>query len=162
MKKLRLISLFSLALVFCFTLTASVSALDTTYSVENESTSNVKLYTFEVSNASATLISRSSVSGYNQKTLTSGGSNNGIFIDCNGSGRGGMGITIETSCSQGTYTIDYVGNSSIGYASAISGQIKTNDHVEYNNLTQSDLSEYYIAFDIPDGVSMFVKVWIYG
>ena len=144
------------ALVLCFSFMTSASAAE----VEKTSTENADVYTFEVSKDSTTLISRSSVSGYNQKYVTS--NDGGLIIECNGSGIGGMGITIETSCSQGTFDIDFTGGPFIGNASTINGTITSNDHLEIKNLMQNNIDEYLIAFRVPAGKSVFVKVWIYG
>lgn len=73
-----------------------------------------------------------------------------------------MGITIDTHCSQGNYDMDFAGTSTIGSGSNISGTISTNAHKEFKRLTQFNLKEYMIAFDVPEGVTVSVDVWIYG
>ena len=161
-KKFRRILSALLTLTLCFSLSSSVFAAS---AKGNETAAQKNLigeYTFEVS-GDGTVMPLSSVSGYNQKTVTAAEGNNGISIDCNGQGVGGMGITIETSCSNGNYQMEYAGSSVIGSASNISGRIWTNDHIELkSNLWQNNLGQYFVAFGVPSGVSVFVKVWIYG
>lgn len=150
-----------LALSICISSTVSTFATKIpTDATSNNARSIIGEYTFEVcSNGINTLYS--SVGGYNQKSITS--SDRYLSIDCSGSGSGGMGITIETSCSYGTYSIDYAGSSAIGSASSISGTMTTNSHIEKHNLYQTQLGQYILAFTIPSNVpSYFVKVWIYG
>ena len=120
-----------------------------------------KLYTFEVNGDAETSVARSSISGYNQKSLTSG--NSIIEIPVSSSGLGGMGITIKTSCS-GNYQLDYIGYVSGGEpASDISGSMSSNDTVEHHDLWHGPgTSEYTLLFGIPQGVSVLVQVWIYG
>lgn len=149
-----------LVLTLCLSLSSSVFAADTTTNKAAEEKNLIGEYTFEVS-GDGTVTPKSSVSGYNQKTVTAG--NNGILIDCNGQGIGGMGITIETSSSSSNSYIDYAGAPTIGSASNVSGKIWMNDHIELkSNLWHNNLGEYFLAFGVPSGQSMFVKVWIYG
>lgn len=106
----------------------------------------------------------SSISGYAQKTV-SGGSQY-IIIPCTSSGIVGMGITIKTSCSSGTYTVNYSGccQPGDGTASTIKGSMTTNSEKQINNLYQfGDVSEYYILLSTSsDTPSYTVTVWIYG
>ena len=104
----------------------------------------------------------SSLSGYEQKKITP--TDNTIYINCTSSGSGGMGITIKTSCSSGTYTVAYSGRATSGSASGISlTTIRTNDEDQYGSLFQDNLKQYKITFTVPDNVSSFlVQVWIYG
>lgn len=106
----------------------------------------------------------SSISGYAKKTV-SGGSQY-IIIPCTSSGIGGMGITIKTSCSSGTYTVNYSGccQPGNGTASTIKGSMTTNSEKQINNLYQfGDVSEYYILLSTSnDTPSYTVTVWIYG
>lgn len=150
----RIVSLL-LALVLCFSFATSASAAEISTPQKN-----TELYTFEVTKDGTSLVARSSVSGYNQKSITTNDHN--IVINCNGSGAGGLGITIETSCSQ-TYEINYAGSSTIGYGDSISGKMTTNDHKEFHGKWQDTLTQYVIGFSAPNGrASYFVKVWIYG
>ena len=157
MKNLKRICSLVFALTLCLSLTTMVSAAE----IPNEAAPNGESYTFEVT-SDGTRIVRSSIWGSASKTLTSHGSDNGIFISCNGTGWGGMGITIDTHCSQTNSQMTFAGTSTIGFGSDISGSISTNGHIEFHDLTQIDLKEYMIAFDVPEGVSVYVDVWIYG
>lgn len=138
----------------------SALADDKVNSIMDESLENVVYFgTFEVSEDG--ISPRSSVGGFNQVTITS--SSNAILIECNGSGWGGMGITIKTSSSYGPEGVSFHGASVIGSASSIDGNMSTIDEKVFNNLWQMDLQEYCIAFDMAHGTnSFFVQVWIYG
>ncbi len=104
----------------------------------------------------------SSLSGYEQKTITP--TDNTIYINCTSSGSGGMGITIKTSCSSGTYTVTYSGKATSGSGTGISRTtIRTNDEDKYGSLYQNNLKQYKITFDVPAGIPSFLaQVWIYG
>ena len=153
----KFFSLF-IALSLCMAMAVPAFAAENPKEV---SAPNGASYTFEVTSDGAKMV-RSNLWGSASKTLTKGGSNNGIFISCDGSGFGGMGITIDTHCSQGNYKMDFAGTSTIGSGSNISGTISTNAHKEFKRLTQFNLKEYMIAFDVPEGVTVSVDVWIYG
>lgn len=112
----------------------------------------------------------SSVGGYSQKSMWGSdkdwGSNNYVYVDCDGSGFGGMGITIKTSCSYGNYQIKFAGAPYAGEGSSISGEMGTIDEVQFHNLWHIDLQEYLLLFTpatdsgyVPD---YYVQVWIYG
>lgn len=158
MKNVKKIFSLFLALSLCMAMAVPAFAAE---NPEEVSAPNCASYTFEVTSDGAK-IARSSIWGSASKTLTSQGSGNGIFISCDGSGWGGMGITIDTHCDQGNYTMEYAGTATDGIGSDISGTISTNAHLEINNLTQLNLKEYMIAFGVPEGVSVSVDVWIYG
>ena len=82
-KKFRRILSALLTLTLCFSLSSSVFAAS---AKGNETAAQKNLigeYTFEVS-GDGTVMPLSSVSGYNQKTVTAAAGNNGISIDCNG------------------------------------------------------------------------------
>lgn len=152
--------LFSLFVAFSLCMAIAIPVFAEENSTD-ASAPNCASYTLEVTSDEVKVV-RSSVSGYGSKILTSQGSGNGILVSCNGSGWGGMGITIDTHCSQGNYTIEFIGTSTIGFGSDISGIITTNDHIVFEDLIQRNLSEYMIVFTIPEGVSVSVEVWIYG
>lgn len=157
------ISSFILALVLCFSFSTYAFAAEVSTSADDVVTGEdlhiIGEYTFEVTEDG--IMPYSSVGGYNQKAITA--DDRTLVIECSGSGMGGMGITIETTCSQGAFSIDYAGASYIGDASTITGTMKTQDHLELHNLWQSNLQEYYLFFTIPSHISSyFVKVWIYG
>ncbi len=186
MKKFTRVFALLMAVVMVLSMsTAAFAATPETISAEEvtETSSNV-LYeaTYRVSSDSGiTLVSSSgdssimplsSVGGFNQKgmwgTDKNWGDNNYLFLDCSGSGYGGMGITIKTSCSYGNYQIQFAGAATAyaGDASTISGEMGTIDEVQFHNLWQRDLQEYFIVFAPADGVTYvpdyFVQVWIYG
>lgn len=151
-----------LALTLCFTCAIPTFAAEESPEDSFVSTKETaKLYTFDVSDTDGASITRSSISGYNQKTLTS--SNGMIEIPVSSSGIGGMGITIKTNCS-GNYQLEYIGYVSGGEpASDISGSMTSNDNKEHHNLWHGvGTSEYTLVFKIPQGVSVNVQVWIYG
>lgn len=158
-KKVKRFLSIALALTLCLSLSNSVFAKDINNSESMQDKEVIGEYTFEVS-GDGSITPMSSVSGYGQKTVSAVDS--GIIVDCNSQGIGGMGITIETSCSAGNFTMNYLGSPYIGAGSDISGEIGSNDHIERHNLWQSGLQEYLISFKVPSGVSMLVKVWIYG
>lgn len=158
-KKVKRFLSIALALTLCLSLSNSVFAKDTNNSESMQDKEVIGEYTFEVS-GEGSITPMSSVSGYGQRTVVAG--DNGIIVNCNGQGLGGMGITIETSSSNGNFKVDYVGGPYIGSGSDISGEIGSNDHIERHNLWQSGLQEYLISFGVPSGVSMLVTVWIYG
>ena len=156
--------IFSILLTLAVCLTCAIptafaaeQATVETFPVEK----TAKLYTFEVNGNAEASLTRSSISGYNQKSLTSG--NSIIEIPVSSSGLGGMGITIKTTCS-GNYQLNYIGYVSGGEpASDISGSMSSNDTVEHHNLWHgSGTSEYTLLFSIPQGASVLVQVWIYG
>ena len=104
---------------------------------------------------------RSSISGYNQADLTN--TSNGLLVWVNASGIGGMGITVETSCStwNGTVTLHIAPNS--GSAVVNGDYISVNDHVEYHNLLHASPAYYYVGLGgIPSGHTVHIQVWIYG
>ena len=150
-----------LTLALCLTCAMPTFAAEKAPAEASSTEKTAKLYTFEVNGDAETSVARSSISGYNQKSLTSRISI--IEIPVSSSGLGGMGITIKTSCS-GNYQLDYIGYVSGGEpASDISGSMSSNDTVEYNGLWHGPgTSEYTLLFGIPQGVSVLVQVWIYG
>lgn len=150
-----------LTLALCLTCAMPTFAAEKAPAEASSTEKTAKLYTFEVSGDAERSVTRSSISGYNQKSITA--SNDYIFVPCSVSGSGGMGITIETSCSAGTYSMEYAGAPSIGVGYSIGGTMSTNDHVEIHDLFHgTNLEEYFITFNPPSGVSVLVKVWIYG
>ncbi len=161
-RKIKQICSLMLAMVLCFSFVTSVSATENNSAdSSNRRLLNAESYTFEVTADGMELITRSSVSGYNQKAIVAG--DQALVINCTGSGAGGMGMTIETSCSSGNYTLTYRGAAYEGIASSVSGTMSTNGHIEKHNLYQEDLGQYVMTFPLPSGVSSyFVKVWIYG
>lgn len=143
------------ALIMCFSLTA------TAFAAETENMETQINASEEVANDDSGIMPHSSVSGYARKTLTK--SNNIIDISCTSSGWGGMGITVKTSSASNTQVSFFgapFGDNSI--AEQISGNMSTNAEKQFHNLSHNGLSDYYLVFTIPDGVSIDVQVWIYG
>ena len=152
-----------MATILCLSFNATAFAAETpepVIDVEQAQEAGVKLYAIL---DDGNIMPLSSISGYNQATLTS--SAKGMLVECSASGIGGMGITVETSCSQ-TYNVNLVGSagSSSLATSELNKTISTNDHKEYHNLHHSgDFRYYLIGLDgIRSGDQVFVKVWIYG
>ena len=160
-RKVQQICSLVLAMALCFSFATTALASESSASDNSgKRLLNAESYVYEVTEDGMNLV-RSSVSGYNQKSIVSGSRT--LAINCTGSGAGGMGITIETSCSAGNYTLSYQGAASQGIATSISGTMSTNGHVEKHNLYQEDLGQYIMTFSLPSGVSSyFVKVWICG
>ncbi len=72
----------------------------------------------------------------------------------------GMGITVETKCSGGTYNVGVRGYARKGTAGNFDSSMTTNDH-RYWSLTHKGCSEYVVYFT---GVTteFEAQVWIYG
>lgn len=101
----------------------------------------------------------STISGYNQKTISTAHSS--IEIECTGSGIGGMGVTVETSSDQ-TVILSmslFEGNRRV----LDHVQITTNQHIEFHDLIHYGVGTYSIQFhNVPVGVTFLCKTWIYG
>lgn len=149
------------------TKTSSSVVYEATYKISSDSG-----ITLVSSSGDSNIMPLSTISGYNQKSMygtnKDWNSNNYLYINCGGSGYGGMGITIKTSCSYGNYRIQYAGGptSYAGDGSTISGEMGTIDEVQFHDLWQNNLQEYLIVFSPADGVTYvpdyYVRVWIYG
>lgn len=105
-------------------------------------------------------IARSSISRYGYGYLTS--SSHGVTIYPEGSGIGGMGVTIRTSSSWNGYMachmFDSEGNVQFEYQA-----ISSNGERYFNDLLTVNPSFYCFNFlGIPDGVAVNVWIWIYG
>lgn len=72
----------------------------------------------------------------------------------------GMGITVETKCSGGTYNVGVRGYARKGTAGTFDSSMTTNDH-RYWSLNHKGCSEYVVYFT---GVTteFEAQVWIYG
>lgn len=157
--------LFSCLLALALCLSMSVSA----FATEIETVDNTVAPVVYKDNMDASsgddsgIMPLSSLSGYAYQRIYKG--NHIMFIDCDGSGIGGMGITIKTDCST-VNPIKVVGHvaDGCGFASEIkSTPMTTKQELKLNNLSHMGLSRYIIAFDIPDGTPEFdAYVWIYG
>lgn len=145
-----------LALVMCMSVGITASAAEMP-----QGTPNVEAQAVASAEDSG-IMPLSSVSGYARKTLTKG--NNMILVECDGEGIGGMGVTIRaTSSSGGSVSFSGASYGSYSGASDISGSVVLNGpDKEFHGLWHNQLAYYAIVFDIPDGVSIDVQVWIYG
>ena len=87
-----------------------------------------------------------------------------MYIPVTSSGIGGMGITVKTTCSAGTYDVDVLGMCQKGDASGFSRHMTTNSQIEVNNLLQfGNVTEYIICMNTKSGTPNYqVEVWIYG
>ena len=169
MKTFKRIFSILLALTMCFAISTSAFAAEASDTTNEavEVTSDTELNvigeaTCLVSESGVTVLSTSSsVSGYNQKTI-SGGSGS-LVISCDGTGTGGMGITIQSYCSYGDYSVDVNGYARRGNASSFETRICTNNPYELHNQWQDYLTEYVVEFEAEAGTPDYlVKVWIYG
>lgn len=161
MKKLS--KLFSLLVVVALCLAMSVPAFAADVNADTNSNRLIGCVTLRVDENGTTPIStRSSISGYGHVTIN--GDGQGVYINCNGEGFGGMGVTVKTTCSSGTHTIQMFGMPVMGDASIISSRnMTTNQELKFNNLWQSDLSRYFVGLTCPSGTPPFLaEVWIYG
>ncbi len=131
----------------------------TAYNVELTS-DGVASITDEDGNPVSDSVLRSSISGYDQDTLTA--NNPGIAVYVNSSGIGGMGATVETSSSWNGYMSLDVFDSN--------GKIYCEDFAIYSNGTKYfnnwlHVSPSWVLFSfkgIPSGQSVFAKIWVYG
>lgn len=102
----------------------------------------------------------SSISGYNQESVNS--SDPWITVPTSGSGTGGMGVTFEASSSwNGTMYVQMLGGDDS--LPLCDYPVKSKGKTEKGNLRTSNPGHYLFTFSgIPSGVSVFVKIWIYG
>lgn len=177
MKIIKRFLLVFLSLLICFSTSFAALAMPSVSDLDSEGSalesSNVPICeaTYHVSSTKITLVNTSdntgimpmsTVSGYNQSGITT--TRFTLSIPCNGSGKGGMGITIQASCSYGDYSIRYHGYAYEGTGTSITGTMLTNQTVKHDrNLLQVDLKKYCIEFECNSNTpDYFVKVWIYG
>lgn len=110
------------------------------------------------------IMPRGTISGYAYAVITP--AKNYIIIPCSSSVNknetSGMGITIQTKCSQKELIVGYSGYAEDYKASTINGSMKSEDEV-YLGGSQWGCNSYRINFTIPAGCPSFeVRVWIYG
>lgn len=167
MKNFKRIFSILLSVALCFAISTSAFAVSATSNCTSGTSPDNELKvigeaTCLVSDSGVTVLSASSsVSGFNQKTI-SGGSGT-LVISCNGTGTGGMGITIQSNCSYGDYVVNVHGYARRGNASELTTTICTNNPYELHNCWQDYLTEYVVEFSAPSGTPDYlVKVWIYG
>lgn len=103
----------------------------------------------------------STISGYEQKTISS--SDSAILVWTDGSGIGGMGVTVETSSSWSGYMSTNMLDTFNGKVPFQNYAIYSNGTTYFNNLTTYNPAYYIFTFaGIPSGQTVFVKIWIYG
>lgn len=161
----------SLGLIIAMVMTC-MCMVTSAFAAENEPAPEAKCYNLEVTSDGIESISdengndvdpnllRSSISGYNQATIS--GNPVGVLVYVSASGTGGMGITVKTSSSWSGYmNLDMIGsNGSI----PLSGRaVYSNGETQVNNLQHNSPSYYVFSFrGIPSGQSVFVQIWVYG
>lgn len=152
---------------------ACMSFATTAFAAELESSTKSKCYTIEVTSEGLASITdkegkeintyttlRSSISGYEQRSLTSNSAGIQVFVEA--SGCGGMGVTINASSSWSGYmSMNMLGSD--GRMTVEGKAVYSNGETYLNNLSHYSPSYYVLTFSgIPSGQSVFVKVWIYG
>lgn len=160
-KKRLLILLTVLSLCACFTTTA--------FAAETPKNDEGKCYTFEVTSEGITAVTdetgneitpRSSISGYNQASIS--GNPAAIIVYPSSSGWGGMGVTVKASSSWSGYmNLDILGSDG---STPLQGKaVYSNSETKVNNLYHKNPSYYMFSFrGIPSGKSVYVQIWIYG
>ena len=152
-----------MALMLCAGFTTTAFAAEP---VEN---GEAKCYTFEVTSEGITSVKdesgneitpRSSISGYEQATIS--GDPAGVIVYPSSSGWGGMGVTVKTSSSWNGYmNLDIIGED--GSVPLEGKSIYSNKETPINNLWHYNPAYYLFSFrGIPSGQSVFVQIWIYG
>lgn len=103
----------------------------------------------------------STISGYTQQTIT--GSPAGVVVyPTVASGAGGMGVTIECSSDwNGAMAMDLTDSN--GNVNVRDVRVKSNGQSKLSDMYHNSPEYVILTFKgIPSGVSVFVKVWIYG
>lgn len=155
MKKTNRIFSLILALVMC--LSISIPAFATEVPTEDN---------ILVSQSNEGITPMSNISGYGSATIKPGKSDF-VVVYCQGSGIGGMGITVKTTCSAGTVNnVTFAGKatSSVLGGAEIDGTMSTNASMSYHNLYNGGVSVYSVLVQIPANApgNVFVEVWVYG
>lgn len=152
-----------MALVLCIGLTS------TAFAAEPPENNEAKCYTLEVTSEGITSVKddvgnevspRSSISGYEQATIS--GDPAAVFVYPKSSGWGGMGVTIKTSSSWNGYmNLDILGED--GSVPLEGKSVYSNGETKVNNLWHYNPAYYLFSFrGIPSGQSVFVQIWVYG
>lgn len=150
-----------------------IMALGTTaFAAEPATAPDATLYTLECTsdgvasitdedgNTVSNSVLRSSISGYEQETMTT--DPNGVVVYVDSSGIRGMGATVETSSSWNGYmSLDVFDSNGKIYCEDVA--ISSNTTKYFNNWTHISPSWVWFSFKgIPSGQSVFVKIWVYG
>ncbi len=132
-------------------LTAAIMCLSLGLSVSAES----------INSPSGTFSTNSSISGYEQANLTKDKAAMLIYVDAEGIG--GAGITVKTSCSA-HYRIGLsVFSPDMSEAVCDNITFYTDSEVQFHDLIQMGGNPYVVILhDIPEGVTVFTQVWVYG
>ncbi len=157
-------------LMLAITLVTSLGS--TVFAAEPSPTSDTTLYTLECTsegvvaitdeygNSVSKVSARSSISGYEQLTMTSNPT--GVIVYVDSSGIGGMGATVQTSSSwDGYMSLDVFDSNNKLYCEDVA--ISSNGTKYFNNWLHYSPSWVWFSFKgIPSGQSVFVKIWVYG
>lgn len=141
----------------------------TAFAAETGETNEAKCYNLEVTSEGVSSITdaegntvspRSTISGYEQTTLS--GDPAGIVVYVDSSGWGGMGVTVKASSSWNGYmNLDIL--SSEGDIPAQGKAVYSNGETYLNDLFHYNPPYYLFSFrGIPSGQSVFVQIWVYG
>lgn len=141
----------------------------TAFASEIDNIDNTKCYNLEVTSEGISSITDengdsvspySTISGYEQATLTNDPAGVQVFIDS--SGWGGMGVTVKASSSWNGYmNLDIL--SPDGDIPAQGRSVYSNGETYLNNLFHYNPPYYLFSFrGIPSGQSVFVQIWVYG
>lgn len=144
-----------------FAATSEKSSEATAYNVELTSEGIASITDENGSNVSDSVIARSSISGYEQKTI-SGNPAAVLVYPSSASGAGGMGATIECSSSwNGAMSLDVFDSN--GVTNVTGARVSSNGTSKLSNMYHGSPSYVVFSFrGIPSGQSVFVKIWIYG
>jgi hypothetical protein len=164
--KKRILSIALSAMFVCMSLGR------TTFAAEPDGTTNAICYNVELTSEGINSVTdndgneinpavlSSSISGYEQDTLSGNPCGVQVFVDA--SGWGGMGITIKASSSWSGYMrLDVLGAD--GSSPLTEKAVYSNGETKFNSLWHYTPSYYLFSFaGIPDGNSVYVQIWIYG
>lgn len=144
-----------------FAATAEKSSETTAYNVELTSEGIASITAEDGSNVPDSVIARSSISGYEQKTI-SGNPAAILVFPSSASGAGGMGATIECSSSwHGAMSLDVFDSN--GVENIRGARVSSNGTSKLTDMYHGSPSYVVFSFrNIPAGQSVFVKIWIYG
>lgn len=144
----------------------------TTFAAEPATTPDATFYTLECTsegvvsitdedgNAVSDSVLRSSISGYEQETMTTDPA--GVIVYVQSSGIGGMGATVETSSSWNGYmSLDVFDSNGKVYCEGVA--VSSNGSKYFNNWLHYSPSWVWFSFrGIPSGQSVSVQIWVYG
>lgn len=156
---------FLISIVMLSCATATAFAYETTYPSDLDVKDCITLEVTSEGIVSATnmdgqVVPMSSISGYGYSYLTS--SDHAFIIYPEGSGIGGMGVTIKTSSSWNGYMSCHMFDNE-GNVQFMDQAIYSNGEKYFNDLLTVNPGYYIFNFlGIPNGVAVNVWIWIYG